>query len=124
MHTVQLPRNLVAPPTTIERSEPSVIMGEIAERLLELCEVQGERRTLLWLLKLGAMGGSECPRAVWHYLRFATGDLSALTDSHALLGSRLARSKQAEHKEHHLALAVIKRHHPELAQALAELKAT
>jgi hypothetical protein len=98
-------------------------MGEIAERVLELAEVQGEARTQRWLLRMGAMASDpQCPRALWHYLRFATGDLSALTDSHAKLGALLARSKQAEHKEHRIALTVIARHFPEVARVLQELK--
>lgn len=123
MQTCQLSPKLVSRPTVTERSPSGVLMGEIAERLLELCETQGEARTQRWLLRMGAMAGDpQCPRALWHYLRFATGDLSALTDSHAKLGAQLARSKQAEHKEHHLAHAVIARHFPEVARVLKELK--
>lgn len=106
-----------------ERSPSGILMGEIAERILELCEAQGEARTQRWILRMGAMAGDpQCPRALWHYLRFATGDLSALTDSHAKLGALLARSKQAEHKEHRHALEVVARHFPEVARVLKELK--
>ena len=106
-----------------ERSPAGILMGEIAERILELCEAQGEARTQRWILRMGAMAGDpQCPRALWHYLRFATGDLSALTDSHAKLGALLARSKQAEHKEHRHAIEVSARHFPEVARVLKELK--
>lgn len=123
MKTVPLSPRLADKPNTTERSPAGVLMGEIAERMLELCEAQGEARTQRWLLRMAAMTGDpQCPRALWHYLRFATGDLNALTDSHAKLGALLARSKQAEHKEHRLALTVIARHFPEVARVLQELK--
>jgi hypothetical protein len=106
-----------------ERTQSGILMGEIAERVLELCDAQGEARTQRWLLRMAAMASDpQCPRALWHYLRFATGDLSALTDSHAMLGAQMARSKQAEHKEHRHALEVIARHFPEVARVLRELK--
>lgn len=107
---------------TLTRSHAAAITGEIAERLLELGEVQGEARTQKWLLRLATLFGSECPRAGWVYLRIQTGDLGELTASHSEHGEQMARSKQAEHKETDEALRVITRHYPELGKAINELR--
>ncbi len=123
MKTCQLSPRLAWKPIETERSYAAALTGEIAERMLELCKVQGEARTQRWLLRMAAMAGdSRCPRALWHYMRIVTGNLTELTDSHATLGAQLARSKQAEHKEHKHALAVVEFHFPELARVLKELK--
>lgn len=123
MKTCELDPNLRVPETTLERSPAASLSAEIAERLLELCEVQGEAKTQRWLLRVAALAGnSTCPRAVWFYLRLATGDLGELTASHREHGEAMHRSKQGEHKEHALALEVIGKMMPEVRVAIEQLR--
>lgn len=128
MQTVQLSPRLAYKPNVTERSEAGVLMGEIAERLIELCEVQGEPKTQRWILRMAQCARDpECSRAIWYYLSFAVGDLSAITTSHSERGGKremrgMCRSKQGEHKEHRRALIVVGRYFPEVARVLRELK--
>lgn len=121
-HHVELTAQMSVPEKQLERSEAAAIVGEISERLIEFAECGGESKAQRWLLRVGALFGSECPRAGWVYLRLCTGDLSELTASHAEHGALIHRSKQGEHKEHKEALRVIARHFPELAEAIRELE--
>lgn len=95
---------------------------EISDLFVEMEEEIGEKLVKKLILRLATLFQSECPRAAWIYLRLCTGDLSELTASHAEHGAILHRSKQGEQKEHTEALRVIKRHYPELAQAITELE--
>lgn len=122
MHHAELTPQTQKKEFIFERSDAASIIGEIAVRLVELSFVMGEAKSQRWLLKLGTLFGSECPRAGWVYLRLCTGDLSEITASHAEHGALIHRSKQGEHKEHREALRVIARHFPELAEAITELE--
>lgn len=110
------------PEARVERTEAAAIIGETAERLLEFAEIVGEQKAQRWVLRLACLFQTECPRSAWVYLRLCTGDLSEITASHSQHGAAMARSKQGEHKEHKLSLAVIKRHYPELAEAIEQLE--
>ncbi len=124
MKTVELRpnANIPAQPTTSDRTEAAAIIGEIAERMIELSEAIGEPKSQRWIMRLACLFGSEVPRSAWVYLRLCTGDLSEITASHADHGAILHRSKQGEHKEHAAALRVIARHYPELRDAIVELE--
>lgn len=120
---LDLSLNTPVPPTVADRTEAASIIGEIAERLIELAECSGEAFAQRWIMRLATLyGNPECPRSGWVYVRLCTGDMSELVASHADHGAILHRSKQGEHKEHVQALRVIKLHFPELAQAITELE--
>lgn len=122
MKTIELTPQMNIPEVRVERTQGALIIGETAERLIEFAEIAGEAKAQKWILRLACLFQTECPRSAWVYLRLCTGDLSELTASHAEHGAILHRSKQGEHKEHTEALRVIKRHYPELAQAITELE--
>jgi hypothetical protein len=119
---VELKANMRLPEVVFERTDEAALLGEIAQRLIEAAEIGGEARIQKWILRMACLFSTECPRSAWVYLRLCTGDLSAVTASHATIGAALHRSKQGEHKEHKQALRVIARHFPELAVAIAELE--
>lgn len=118
---VQLSEDL-AEGTQTPRSQESVLMSEIAERLIEWSECRSRKRAHHWLSRIATLANDEdSVDALWIYLRLATGDLSQLTASYSEIGEARHRTKQAEQQEHARALRVVSRHFPELRSAIDEL---
>jgi hypothetical protein len=125
MKTVPLSPNLSQLPWARrgQTTEEHAIICEICERLVEWSEITTREHVRSWLSRIATMAGdSECPNAVWLYLRLSTGDLSQLTASFAELGSARHMSKQAEQQESERAMRVIVRQLPHLADAMRELQ--
>lgn len=119
MKTVPLSPNLVAPPSAVERSEEAVLVGEIAERLLEWREVSGQHKPARWLMRLATLASDRESTDAWLlYLRLSTGDVGQITKSFSEQGAERARTKQAEQQEQERCLRVIGRHYPELRSAI------
>lgn len=124
MKTVPLSPNLSAPAVAaLTRSTEAVLVGEIAERLVEWGEAMGRDRPALWLMRLATLAqDKESTDALLLYLRLCTGDLGQLTASFSELGAARHRSKQGEQQEEERALRVMARHFPEVRRVIEELR--
>lgn len=120
MKTVPLSPHLTAPPAWDDRRSPgALLVGEIAERLLEWSEAEGRERAARWLMRVATLASDHKSTDAWLlYLRLSTGDLGQITTSFAALGQARHRTKQAEQQEQERALRVIQRHFPELRTAI------
>lgn len=123
MKTVPLSPNYSAPVVdALVRSTEAVLVGEIAERLVEWGEAMGRDRPARWLMRVAALAADDrSTDALLIYLRLSTGDLAQITASFSELGAKRARSKQGEQQEQERALHVIASHYPELKTAITEL---
>ena len=122
MKTVPLSPSLPSRESTLERSEEAVLMGEIAERLVEWADLRGRDRPARWLMRVSALAADRDSLLAWQtYMRLASGDAGQLTASFSQMGAARAASKQAEQQEQERALRVIARHFPELRAAVDEL---
>lgn len=122
MKTCQLSPNIQAPPTTVARSVEAVLVGEIAERLIEWRDECGQHRPATWLMRLSSLAADQEATDAWVlYLRLSTGDLGQITKSFSEQGAERARTKQAEQQEQERCLRVIGRHFPELRRCIEEM---
>ena len=103
------------------RSAEASIHAEIAERILELRELVGWKRTYGFFNKLRVIFETD-HAAYWICLRIMTGDLSEINMSYSEQGKRDARSKQAAQQEIERAIMAIRPIYPEVADAIVQIR--
>lgn len=103
------------------RTEEAAIHAEIAERMLELREIVGPLRASGFFEKMVAIWHVE-PAAFWVVTRLLTGDLSQVTMSYTQIGKQDSRSKQATQQELERVIIAIRRHYPQLADAIVQIR--
>lgn len=123
MKTIPLSPHLTAPPAWDDRRSPgALLVGEIAERLIEWSEAEGRERAARWLMRVATLVSDQESTDAWLlYLRLSTGDLGQITTSFRVLGEARHRTKQGEQQEQERSLRVIARHFPELRVAIDEM---
>lgn len=122
MHTQQLSPHQVEPSHAVERSEERAIESEIAVRLLELREATSRDRVVAFISKLHAIASLTEREAIWVVLELMTGDLGAITKPYEETGRERSLDKQAIQQQMERVIIGIRRHYPELAGVIVQLR--
>ena len=121
MHTEHLHDNERIEPRQFDRSEEAAIAGECARHLLDMAEESGRERTIVFISKLNVLASLD-REALWVVLHLMTGDLSELTRSYEEQARERGLDKQAVQQQLERVIASVRRHYPELANAIVYLR--
>lgn len=122
MHTQRLSPHQTEPSHAIERGEAMAIKGEIAVRLIELCEATSRDHVTIFISKLHAVASLHEREAIWVLLRLMSGDLSEITKPYEETGRERSTSKQAVQQQMERVLQQIIRFYPEAGRVITELR--
>lgn len=109
-------------PFSRENTERGRVVAEIAERMLELRDLHGEKGLCVLLITLGRIAGRGGNELDWT-LRVLSGDLETISKTYGQLGEeRGGVSRQAIHQELKRVRASLETISPSVARAFGEIQ--